>query len=173
MSTAAIRQALAELTLPGRFEIVGQRPTVVVDVAHNVASAEALVDTLEASYPSKQRVLVLAASRDKDVRGIVRALVPHFEQVVVTKYQENPRAVSVAKLGQTVRKEFERLGFSDSDSKVYERELPADAWQLAKQLATAEHLICVTGSFFIVAELRAQLTSAGGTSLPEKEPNNS
>jgi len=82
---------------------------------------------------------------------------PHFGQVVVTEYRENPRAVSTIELGKIVREELGRLERTEVENCVFERDLPTDAWQLAEQLATPEQLICVTGSFFIVAELRKKL----------------
>ena len=160
VSTTAIHQALAGLSLPGRFEVVSRRPSVLLDVAHNVASAEALVETLESSFPGNSRLLLLAATRDKDVRGIVRVLMPHFTQVVVTQYQENPRAVPTAELGQIVHEELGRLARARGEDHVWQRNSPTDAWQLLQQLATPEQLICVTGSFFIVAELRGKLLAA-------------
>ncbi len=166
VSTAAIHQALANLSLPGRFEMVGRRPTVVLDVAHNVASAEALVEVLESSFPGKDRILLLAATLDKDVRGIVRVLMPHFGQVVVTQYRENPRAVPTAELGQMVRDELGRLGRAERGEQVYERNLLTDAWQLVLQLSTPEQLICVTGSFFVVAEIRPKALEPGGRAGP-------
>jgi len=178
ISTTAIHRALAGLSLPGRFEVVSRRPTVVLDVAHNVASAEALVEVLESSFPGGQRFLLLAATRDKDVRGIVRVLMPHFSQMVVTQYRDNPRAVPTAKLGKIVREEIRRLGRAENEERVWEREIPTDAWKLVQQLATPEQLICVTGSFFIVAELRRKLIAAAssaatiGISEPENKPTN-
>jgi len=157
ISTAAIHQALAKLSLPGRFEIVSRRPTVVLDVAHNVASAEALVEVLDSSFSGENRILLLAATRDKDVRGIVRVLMPHFGRVVVTQYRENPRAVSTVELGQMVREELGRLEPAETSDRVYERDLPIDAWQLVQELARPEQLICITGSFFIVAEMRPEV----------------
>ncbi len=171
ISTTAIRQALAELSLPGRVEIIGRQPTVVLDAAHNVASTEALVDVLETSFPGVARILLIAATRDKDVRGIVRVLLPHFQQVVVTEYQDNPRAVSTSKLGQMVRQEFDRLSDANTARKVHERNFPKDAWQLVQRLAEPDQLICVTGSFFIVAELREQLlATASATRVETTEP---
>ena len=95
ISEESIRQGLAELILPARIEVVSRQPAVVLDVAHNVASAEALVDALQTSFDALRRTLIFAASRDKDVAGIVRVLLPHFQEVILTEFQENPRAVPV------------------------------------------------------------------------------
>src|SRR5262249_44356482 len=63
---AAVVGALARVEWPARLEVLGRCPWVVLDCAHNVASMQALVDTLQASFPVGRRLLVLASSSDKD-----------------------------------------------------------------------------------------------------------
>lgn len=163
ISTDAIRLGLAELALPARIEVLGLQPTVVLDVAHNVASAEALVDVLSTSFAADERILVLATSKDKDVPGIVRVLLPHFDRILATEYQNNPRAVPCEQLCEIIAEETkdeESLG-SLPQVEAYANAL--DAWNRAQQLANQakekQPLICVTGSFFIAAELRPILTA--------------
>jgi len=72
---AAIGTALAELTWPARIEVVARRPTVVLDAAHNVASVEALIETLDACFAPARRILIFASTRDKDHRGMLQRLV--------------------------------------------------------------------------------------------------
>ncbi len=155
ISSDAICQTFTQLTLPGRIELVRRRPAVVLDVAHNVAAVEALVEVLANSFSCSQRVLVLAATRDKDVRGIVRVLVPHFQRVIVTQYQDNPRAVATDKLGKIVRAEIAAQGLGERG--VVECPATGEAWRIARQGVRADQLICITGSFFVVAELRSML----------------
>jgi dihydrofolate synthase / folylpolyglutamate synthase len=164
ISTDAMRAGLAEATLPGRIEVVARRPTVVLDVAHNVASVEALVESLRESFAAKERVLVFAASRDKDVPGMLRVLLPHFQRVIATEFQENPRAVPVEQIADFCQEELTRLGRPPDDERLQARKLATEAWSLARRWAGADHLICITGSFFIAAELRAlaAATAAGG-----------
>jgi dihydrofolate synthase/folylpolyglutamate synthase len=157
ISTDSMQEALSELALPARVEVMGRRPAVVLDVAHNVASVRALVDVLRQSFGSEHRGLLLAVTRDKDVAGIVRELVPHFCRVVVTEYQENPRAVPTARLGQFVRTELDRLGRSAAAEDVAELPLPLEAWQHLASTTGPDELLCITGSFFIAAELRRLL----------------
>ncbi len=159
ISSDAIRATFARLVLPGRIELVRRRPAVVLDVAHNVAAVEALVNVITTCFACRQRTLVLATTKDKDVRGIVRVLVPHFQKVIVTQYYNNPRAVETDKLREIVREELAKL--TSTEAVMYERSLPAEAWQLAQELAREsdkpDQLVCVTGSFFIAAELRPAL----------------
>ena len=66
----------------------------MLDCAHNVASAQALVKTLLASFPTGgRRWLVFACSRDKDLAGMLEILTPHFAHVFLTRFTNNPRCV--------------------------------------------------------------------------------
>ena len=157
ISGEAMQAGLAKLALPARIEVIRRQPAVVLDVAHNVASAEALARVLQTSFACPKRTLILAASQDKDVTGIVRALLPHFRQVILTAYQDNPRAVPVDKLRQIVQQELQKIAAPGHNTKILQAALPLDAWQMAKRGVKRDQLICITGSFFIAAELRAAL----------------
>jgi dihydrofolate synthase/folylpolyglutamate synthase len=158
ITSDAIRDTFSRLVLPGRIELVKRQPAVLIDVAHNVAAAEALVKVLNTSFNCSQRILILAATKEKDVPGIVRVLVPHFQKIIVTEYQINPRAVPLEQLGTIVRTELTSLNLPTDN--VVECGQPLEAWRLADQLASPspqDSLVCVTGSFFIAAELRPVL----------------
>ncbi len=159
ISEEAIHEGLASLTLPARVEVMRRQPTVVLDVAHNVASAQALVRVLEASFQAMERILVLAVSKDKDVPGIVRSLLPYFQRVIATEYQTNPRAVPAAELADIVAEETSNSGRADANVMISDDPIAAYtvARQVARESEEQEPLICVTGSFFIAAELRQTL----------------
>jgi dihydrofolate synthase/folylpolyglutamate synthase len=166
ISTDAMRTGLAEAALPGRIEVISRRPTVVLDVAHNVASVAALVESLQESFAASRRLLVFAASRDKDVPGMLRVLVPRFERIIVTQFQENPRAVPVDQLIDLCRDELRQLGRPADSEHLASRATPAAAWELAAQWAAAGDLVCITGSFFIAAEMRGLATAAAVAERP-------
>ena len=147
----AIRRGLAGLSWPARVEVVARRPAVVLDAAHNAASIEALLETLGESFSPSRRLLVFATTQEKDLRGMIAPLLRHFDEVVFTQYLSNPRAVPPAEL-QAVAREL-----SGREYPVYPD--PAAAWDAMRRLATAEDLICVTGSFFLAAEMRRQLAA--------------
>lgn len=142
----AVPAGLARLRWPGRIEVVGRDPTVIIDAAHNWEAVAALLRTLEESFASRRRVLIFAATRDKDVSGMLRQLLPKFDSVVLTCFQSNPRHVPVETLL--------RMAASLTDQPLHAAADPASAWKLARHFAGPEDLICVTGSFFIAAELR-------------------
>jgi dihydrofolate synthase/folylpolyglutamate synthase len=155
ISSASIHETLSQLLLPGRIELIRRRPAVVLDVAHNVAAVEALVDVITTCFSCQERTLVLALTKDKDVHGIVRVIVPYFQRIIVTEYRNNPRAVETERLGAMVREELAKQ--NRTATVVIEQSLPGEAWQVARHRARRDQLICVTGSFFIAAELRHEL----------------
>jgi dihydrofolate synthase/folylpolyglutamate synthase len=145
VTDTAVTRGLVRATLPARIETVAHKPLVIVDAAHNVASMESLVETIRpalARHPS--RVLVFAASADKQVErmlGTVRGL---FDRVVITRYLKNPRAVPLDRLRAACR--------SAGLPTPQEAANPAAALREARSLAGRRGIVVVAGSFFLVAE---------------------
>jgi dihydrofolate synthase/folylpolyglutamate synthase len=150
----AIRRGLAQVNWPARVEVVRRRPTVVIDAAHNVASIEALVRTLDESFSAARRLLVFATTRDKDLRGMLSALVNRFDEIIFTRYWNNPRGVAPEELAALAGELSERRPRICADS--------AAAWRLAQQWARPDDLVCATGSFFLAAEMRAAIAAQVG-----------
>jgi dihydrofolate synthase/folylpolyglutamate synthase len=152
ISDAAVAAGLAEIRWPARLEVLGRRPLVVLDCAHNVASAEALVATLCSSFPTTRRWLIFAASADKDLSGMMRVLAPHFAHVFLTRYAGSARGMPPEELARLLR------GTVEMPHSVCPTAL--EAWQTARTRAAPEDLICITGSVFLAGELRPMLLLA-------------
>ena len=90
------------LNWPARVEILGQRPYLVIDGAHNGASAIALAKTLRTCFPPGGRTLVFGTTREKDLGGQLRALLPLFDEVIATRYVENPRSLPTETIADAV-----------------------------------------------------------------------
>ncbi len=147
---AAVARGLATARLPARVEVLAHRPLVVVDAAHNVASIRALVDTVAPAIDRlRPRVLVFAASDDKQIETMVTIVAGAFDHVVLTRFSTSPRATSLDRL----RAACARAGVA----RPHEAEPPVAALALARRLAGRRGSICVAGSFYLAAEVRAQL----------------
>jgi dihydrofolate synthase/folylpolyglutamate synthase len=142
ISIADIVQGLAEVKWPGRFQILQQHPTVLVDGAHNVASMRRLVINIKAYFAHKQILLVFGTSCDKDIPGIINELVSVSPQVIVTQASHS-RAAPLS----TLIAEFIKRGI-EPESKA----TVTEAISRALSLASRTDVICVTGSLFVVAE---------------------
>ncbi len=92
-----VREAFAAVRSPGRLEPVRSGPTVLLDGAHNPAAATALVATLGESFSFRRLVGVVAVLADKDAAGLLGALEPVLDHVVVTQ-SSSPRAMPADRL---------------------------------------------------------------------------
>ena len=96
---------------------------------------------------------MFASSRDKDYTGMLRLLLPKFDQIVVTKYVNNPRAVEPNELLELANSLAAELALANKQIEIAAE--PRAAWQRVQSAAKSEDLVCITGSFFLAAELRA------------------
>ncbi len=154
----------------------------MLDGADNVASARALIETLAESFSATRRLLIFAATRGKDYRGMLAHLRGCFDEILFTRYLDNPRAVPpeelaacAARLSAEERplpagRNGPRCGWEGSAPRPVSSPWPvygdpAGAWAAAIGRSRPDDLICITGSFFLAAEIRRLLRS-GGPCLP-------
>jgi dihydrofolate synthase/folylpolyglutamate synthase len=156
----AIADGLAHVHWPARLEVLGRRPLVVLDCAHNVASVRALVETLQTSFPPGRRVLVFAVSNDKDLPGLCRALAPHFQHVYLTRYSSSSRSAAPEHLAELFRREHGPTTSIHATA--------PEAWQAARSATGPEDLLCVTGSVFLAGELRPLVIATNGEQSTDK-----
>ncbi len=142
ISAASIAHGLAQVKWPGRFQILRQHPTVLVDGAHNVASMKRLVNNVREYFPRKRIFLVFGTSCDKDIPGIINELLSLSPQVIVTQASHS-RAAPLP----TLAAEFARRGFKPETGGTV-----PEAISRAISLADKTDVICVSGSLFVVAE---------------------
>ena len=151
----AVRAGFAEVTSPGRLEVVRRSPTVLVDAAHNPAGARALAAALLEAFTFDHVVGVVGVLDDKDARGVLEALEPVLDEVVVTR-STSPRALDPDELGALAADIF-------GADRVEVVALLPDALDRAVTLAeeSAAELgaagVLVTGSVVTAGEVRALL----------------
>jgi dihydrofolate synthase / folylpolyglutamate synthase len=149
ISDEAIRRGLAEARWPGRCEVVRENPTLLLDGAHNPAAARVLRQFLMENYTSKGRkvVMVFGAMQDKDLDGIMEALLPCAQRVILTQ-AETPRAADPVVL--------ESLARRHQPAAVRAPALSA-ALSAALSEAGPDGVVCVTGSLYLVGDVKAIL----------------
>jgi len=101
----AVRAGFAAVSSPGRLERMRTAPTVFIDAAHNPAGAAALAEALQEEFDFRFLVGVVSVMTDKDVDGILTALEPVFDQIVVT-HNGSPRALDVEALALRAEERF-------------------------------------------------------------------
>ncbi|MFD7556958.1 MULTISPECIES: bifunctional folylpolyglutamate synthase/dihydrofolate synthase [unclassified Streptomyces] len=149
-----VQRAFASVTSPGRMEVVRRSPTVVLDAAHNPAGAVATAEAVTESFGFSRLIGVVAASGDKDVRGVLEAFEPIFAEVVVTQNSSH-RSMDADELAAIAVEVF------GGDRVQVEPRLD-DALEAAITLAEEEAEfggagVLVTGSVITVGEARLLL----------------
>jgi dihydrofolate synthase / folylpolyglutamate synthase len=145
--TAAIREGLAGVVWPGRLQVLEERPLLVVDGAHNAASAVAVRDAIAASFRFRDLWLVVGLSAGKDAEGVLGALAPVARGVVLTR-AKHERAAPTAELAAVVN------DVSPTTPTWCEPDLTSALATVRAQAREAD-LILVTGSLFLVGETLA------------------
>ena len=148
----AVREGLSSVRWEGRLEVVHERPTVLLDGAHNPAGAAALRRALD-GFRYRRLVLVLGILADKDWRAMVRRLVPPAQRVIATRPPEE-RALPPEALAA----EAKRHG------RVAEvEENPRKAVRAALAAARRDDLVCVAGSLYLVGAVRPLFIPSKGS----------
>jgi dihydrofolate synthase / folylpolyglutamate synthase len=132
-----------EPVLPGRLERRGEAPLEIWDGAHNLPAVGYLLGRL----PSREFVLVLSILADKDVDGMLAALSPLGERVIVTS-SSNPRALAPEELGRHAEPFF---------PEIQEISDPVAALESARSAAGEDGAVLVTGSLYLLADLSAAI----------------
>jgi dihydrofolate synthase/folylpolyglutamate synthase len=144
LSRAAIQTGLKDVDWPGRLQVLANQPLIVLDGAHNAASAEVVRRALEDVFTFDRLMLVVGLSEGKDAVGVLRSLAPRAHAVYVTR-SHNERSVPPSELEPLARSAAPRAEVTAVDN------LPA-AMAAAQRTAGPRDMILVTGSLFLVGE---------------------
>ncbi len=146
-----VRHGLAEVRWPGRLEVVGESPRIVLDGAHNPGATRVLRRALLAGFPRRRLLLVLGVMADKNISRMMSDLVPLADLLIVTRPQMD-RAASLETL---------RARSAPFQKPTVEIPEVAKALEAALEAAGKEDLVVVSGSLFTVGEARAALIKTG------------
>ena len=149
-----VADALARVQSPGRLEVVGRQPLVLLDGAHNVAGAQALRAALDEDFSEGPRTLVVGMLREKEPHEMLAALgVEELQGLLVCCSPPSPRALEAS----FVAKAAVDLGFPEERIEVVER--VEDAVSTALLATPTDGQIVITGSLYVVGAARSVLVS--------------
>jgi dihydrofolate synthase/folylpolyglutamate synthase len=141
LTEAAVRTGLRSAVWPGRFEILGHQPELIVDGAHNPDSARALRLALDDMYPGRSVVFVLGILADKDISTVSQTLVGQSDRVVAVK-PDSPRAAEPAAIA------------AQFPAQAIVSTTVSEGIRQAVELAGSDGIVCVAGSLYQVGEAR-------------------
>jgi dihydrofolate synthase / folylpolyglutamate synthase len=163
-----VREAFAMVSSPGRLEVVRRSPTIILDAAHNPAGMAATAAAIEEAFTFTHLTGVFAASRDKDVPGMLSELEPLLDEIVVT-HNSSDRSMDPGEAAEIAAEIFgaERVRSAGRIEDAIE-----DAVALADEAVEAGLPggagVLITGSVITAGDARKLLGPAGGQ--PQAEP---
>jgi len=149
-----VRRGLAEVTLPGRFQVLPGRPQVILDVAHNAEAAQGLAENLAAAGYARETIAVFGMLRDKDIAAVARAVAPRITRWHVASLP-GPRGASAADVAS-------QLAAAGVAQPCTAHASPASAFLAARDEARQDDKIVAFGSFLTVADVMQALAARGG-----------
>ena len=160
----AVRAGFANVTSPGRCEVIHRDPTIILDAAHNPHGAKAIAETMQSEFTFDEVTGIVALMADKDALGILRELEPILNQIIVTS-NSSERSMGVADLNKLATQVF------GADRVFAEETLQAAIDRAVKDanrpLSDESLAILITGSVVTVGEARTAVRKKFAK-LPEK-----
>ncbi len=150
VDNGSILEGLAGCRWEGRLEVLRERPTVVVDGAHNPAGASVLQGALKEDFSFRKLILIFGVLADKDYRAMLGRLAPLAGHVILTRPREE-RALPPEIPARWLRTTGRRAEVIEDSGKALE---------CALRLAGENDLVCITGSLYLVGETRARFTGS-------------
>lgn len=135
---------LTNVRLPGRMQIISESPRILVDGAHNAASIDALMRAIGQNISYDSMIVIFGCQKDKDISGMIRRIQLGADKIIFTS-TGSPRSADPAELAA------EYIDRSSGKMAQVAKRLE-DAMRIATSALTREDLICITGSFYLVAE---------------------
>ena len=147
----AVRAGFANVTSPGRCEVIHRDPTIILDAAHNPHGAKAIAETMQSEFTFDEVTGIVALMADKDALGILQALEPVMNLVIVTT-NSSERSMNLADLSKLATQVF-------GADRVFEEETLEGAIDRAvkdsvRPLSDESLAILITGSVVTVGEAR-------------------
>lgn len=144
----AVRNGIENARWEGRLEIINRRPFIVLDGAQNRESTKTLVIAIKKVFKYKKLILVFGVSKDKNVRGMLKEMLPICDSIVLTKSKVLNRALEPAKIKEEI------LNAEHTIKDIILTYNTEEALSRALSIASPEDLVLITGSLFIVGEVK-------------------
>ncbi len=141
VSEKAIRSGAKKVFWPGRMHVFSESPKIILDGAHNPSAIKTLLRAVREEFGEKRIILVIGIMKDKDIKGMLKKIVPHSDYVIYTR----PR-YSRAADPEDLKRAFD---FGKKGKIIHSLD---KAIEEAKSVASSDDIILITGSLFTVGE---------------------
>src|SRR5699024_5311416 len=144
-----IRRGLKNTKWPGRIEKILDRPTFIIDGAHNEDGARSLAKSIEKNFKDKKATPLIGMLEDKDIDAVLEILIPYFNKVITTT-PDNDRAINCEILKEKISKYLDN---------VISKENIEDAVKYTLKNAKEDEIIISAGSLYMIGTVRTLLNN--------------
>ena len=158
VAESAVRVGLQQVKWPGRLEVLGQNPLIIIDGAHNPSGGKVLFDFLQSQLhdaPDRKLIMVIGMMSDKHHGGFLRLFQQVTDHLILTQPHMNRAATPEILAASLDPGAPTPLIIAD----------PKEALEQARALARPADLICVTGSLFLIGEIAGYLSLSGSPTV--------
>ncbi len=161
ITTKHISTALENTVIAGRMEVIQEEPLILVDGAHSAPKMTALAEGLTSLYDyKKKKIGILAFSKGHDAHAALLPILDKFNTIILTEFEAqtdfgDKRAQDVDTLAEIITQ------INPNSVMIKERD-PEKALWIAKDLVRADDLICITGSIFLIGNIKQILSAKNG-----------
>ncbi|MBP9115216.1 MAG: bifunctional folylpolyglutamate synthase/dihydrofolate synthase [Acidimicrobiia bacterium] len=141
-----IREGFDKATSPGRMEIISRQPLIMLDGAHNVPGAQALASALSEEFVAPRRIFVIGLTKEKDANAMIDSLGIEDEDIIIACAADSEKAMEPG--------EIVEIGKSMGLENISMKNSPIEAIEFAQSIAFDDDHIIVTGSLYVVGEIR-------------------
>ena len=160
LSQEVVANAFANVTSPGRCEIISREPTVIIDAAHNPHGAISLKEVLNSEFNFDKIIMIFAAMGDKDISGFLTEISPIIDQVIVTR-NSSPRCAEINQVSEIASGIFKDAQISTAPQ--LKEALEAAKLKAIEMQDYGSVAILVTGSVATAGEIRSIVKRKGMT----------
>lgn len=151
------KSGLINAFIPGRLEIIRKKPLVILDGAHNLDKVRALVSSIKRIFPKKKIISIIAIKNDKDVKEMLTQLLKISQKVIFTKFQLTADIGIISSYDPEELLEVART--IDKDKTMIIIGKAKEALGEAVKSAKPDDLILITGSLYLVGEIKKKITN--------------
>ncbi|MFB3926046.1 MAG: folylpolyglutamate synthase/dihydrofolate synthase family protein [Syntrophales bacterium] len=144
-----VLDGLRDTKWEGRLEILQEKPTLVLDAAHNLSGVSALGRALAEDFSYKKLIFVFGVLRDKDYRSMLKKIAPLADHLILTGIRTQ-RALSLEELADVGRKYHRNIRVACNSGKALNEALA---------LAGPDDLVCIAGSLYLVGEIKREFAN--------------
>ncbi len=142
---AAVRKAFERASWSGRMEVIGEKPTFIMDGAHNEDAAGQLAQSIELYLKDKRIIYIMGVLRDKDHESMIQKTCRYASHIITVKTPDNPRAMDAYELAKEISRYHGSVTTADSLT---------EAVEMAYLLADKDSVILAFGSLSYLGALK-------------------